>query len=395
MLLVTSLMNICHILASLSESELTRMSKEFETKIIYKKTSTGKIQQWQAWVEKTETGYLLKVRSGQTDGKLTETTGQIIDEGKQKRTAKEQAVFEANSKVNKKLDEGYSDSIESAKNYVKLLPMLAHPFAKRKHNINYPAIVQRKFDGVRCLAILKDDGTVSLMSRKGKEFPHMNHIRKDIAANNSDTTLILDGELYSDTLSFQVLVGLVKRVTLKEGNDEQMLQVSLRVYDCIKLNEEPGFQQRHDTITDVTNGAEYLSLVENFAVKSENEIHAYQARFVEEGYEGAMVRNITGAYAIGKRSANLQKVKTFLDGEYEIVGFNQASGNDIGTVIWVCTTPTGNQFNVRPRGTREVKREQYENGDSYIGRQLTVRYQELTDDGVPRFPVGIAIRDYE
>jgi len=395
MLLVTSLMNLCHILASLSESELTRMSKEFETKIIYKKTSTGKIQQWQAWVEKTETGYLLKVRSGQTDGKLTETTGQVIDEGKQKRTAKEQAVFEANSKVNKKLDEGYFESIESATNYVKLLPMLAHPFAKRKHNINYPAIVQRKFDGVRCLAFLKDDGTVSLMSRKGKEFPHMNHIRKDIAANNSDITLILDGELYSDTLSFQVLVGLVKRVTLKEGNDEQMLQVSLRVYDCIKLDEEPGFQQRHDTITDVTNGAEYLSLVENFAVKSEKEIHAYQARFVEEGYEGAMVRNITGAYAIGKRSANLQKVKTFLDGEYEIVGFNQASGNDIGTVIWVCKTPEGNQFNVRPRGTREVKREQYENGDSYIGRQLTVRYQELTDDGVPRFPVGIAIRDYE
>jgi ATP-dependent DNA ligase len=233
------------------------------------------------------------------------------------------------------------------------------------------------------------------MSRKGKEFPHMNHIRKDIAANNSDITLILDGELYSDTLSFQVLVGLVKRVTLKEGNDEQMLQVSLRVYDCIKLNEEPGFQQRHEIIAKVTDGANYLSLVENFAVKSEKEIHAYQARFVEEGYEGAMVRNITGAYAIGKRSANLQKVKTFLDGEYEIVGFNQASGNDIGTVIWVCKTPEGNQFNVRPRGTREVKREQYENGDSYIGRHLTVRYQELTDDGVPRFPVGIAIRDYE
>ena len=174
-----------------------------------------------------------------------------------------------------------------------------------------------------------------------------------------------------------------------------MLQVSLRVYDCIKLNEEPGFQQRHEIIAKVTDGANYLSLVENFAVKSEKEIHAYQARFVEEGYEGAMVRNITGAYAIGKRSANLQKVKTFLDGEYEIVGFNQASGNDIGTVIWVCKTPEGNQFNVRPRGTREVKREQYENGDSYIGRQLTVRYQELTDDGVPRFPVGIAIRDYE
>jgi len=59
----------------------------YETQTVYKKTSTGKIQQWRAWVERTETGYLLKVESGQTDGKLTETVGQVIDEGKQKRTA--------------------------------------------------------------------------------------------------------------------------------------------------------------------------------------------------------------------------------------------------------------------------------------------------------------------
>ena len=63
----------------MSESNIT-----YETPTVYKKTSTGKIQQWRAWVEKTETGYLLKVESGQTDGKLTETAGQVIDEGKAK-----------------------------------------------------------------------------------------------------------------------------------------------------------------------------------------------------------------------------------------------------------------------------------------------------------------------
>ena len=73
------------------------------TPTVYKKTSTGKIQQWRAWVVKTTDGYLLKVESGQTDGKLKETTGQVINEGKQKRTAEEQAIFQANSKLNKKL----------------------------------------------------------------------------------------------------------------------------------------------------------------------------------------------------------------------------------------------------------------------------------------------------
>ena len=366
-----------------------------ETKTVYKKTSTGKIQQWRAWVETTDTGYLLKVESGQTDGKLTETVGQVIDEGKQKRTAKEQAIFQANSKLKKKRDEAYFDTIEDARTQVKLLPMLAHSFTKRKHNITYPAIVQRKFDGVRCLTVLNKDDTVSLMSRKGKEFPHLNHIRKDIAANNSNESIVIDGELYSDTLTFQELVGLVRRETLKEGNDKQMLEVSLRVYDCIDLNDEPDFSERHKIITEITNGAKYLSLVENVSVKDENEIHERQAQFVEEGYEGAMVRNLKGAYAIGKRSADLQKVKTFLDGEYEIVGYTEGTGGETGCVIWICEIRGGGGFNVRPRGTREERQDYFREGDDYIGQMLTVRYQELTDDGIPRFPVGISIRDYE
>jgi ATP-dependent DNA ligase len=367
----------------------------YETQTVYKKTSTGKIQQWRAWVERTETGYLLKVESGQTDGKLTETVGQVIDEGKQKRTAEEQAIFEANSKLKKKRDEAYFDSIEAAQTQVKLLPMLAHPFDKRKHNINYPAIVQRKFDGVRCLAVLNSNGSVKLLSRKGKEYPHLQHIKADVWENNDDTNIVLDGELYSDTLTFQQLVGLVKRVTLKPGNDQQMYEVSLRVYDCVDLNNEADFTDRYQTITNITNGAKYLSLVENVRVDNEEEIHAAQARFVEEGYEGAMVRNLTGAYAIGKRSANLQKVKTFLDGEYPIVGFTQGTGGETGCVIWECSTSDGQTFRVRPRGTQEDRKVLFENGSDYVGQQLTVRYQELTDDGVPRFPVGIAIRDYE
>ena len=367
----------------------------YETPTVYKKTSTGKIQQWRAWVERTETGYLLKVESGQTDGKLTETAGRVIDEGKQKRSAQEQAIFEAISKMNKKRDEAYFDTIEAAQTQVKLLPMLAHSFEKRKHNITYPAIVQRKFDGVRCLAVLNRDNSVTLMSRKGKEFPHLNHIREDVAMNNRNRNLVLDGELYSDTLTFQELVGLVRRVTLKEGNEEQMLEVSLRVYDCVDLENEPDFEDRYQTISRITDGAEYLTLVENVAVENETEIHAAQAQFVEEGYEGAMVRNLKGSYRIGKRSADLQKVKTFLDGEYEIIGFAEGTGNETGCVIWECQTPDGQAFRVRPRGTQEARKELFANGSDYIGQQLTVRYQELTDEGVPRFPVGIAIRDYE
>jgi hypothetical protein len=36
-----------------------------------------------------------------------------------------------------------------------------------------------------------------------------------------------------------------------------------------------------------------------------------------------------------------------------------------------------------------------EKADDLIGKEATVKYFNLTPDGVPRFPYVIAIRDYE
>ena len=46
-------------------------------------------------------------------------------------------------------------------------------------------------------------------------------------------------------------------------------------------------------------------------------------------------------------------------------------------------------------GTREQRKEMFENGKNYIGKLLTVRFQEWSKDKIPRFPVGVQIRDYE
>jgi DNA ligase-1 len=91
----------------------------------------------------------------------------------------------------------------------------------------------------------------------------------------------------------------------------------------------------------------------------------------------------------------LQKVKRFVDDEFEIIGGKDGSGRESGLIIYRCKTKSGLEFDVRPRGTQESRRDIYKNLDSYIGKHLTVRYQELTDDGIPRIAVGIAVRDYE
>ncbi|NDA57966.1 MAG: hypothetical protein EBX91_04075, partial [Actinobacteria bacterium] len=97
-----------------------------------------------------------------------------------------------------------------------------------------------------------------------------------------------------------------------------------------------------------------------------------------------------------KRSANLQKYKLFQDREYTISNFTQGEGRDEGCIIFVCNTDSGHTFSVRPRGTLQQRREWFKNGKNLINKPLTVRYQELfPDSDVPRFPVGICVRDFE
>ena len=121
----------------------------------------------------------------------------------------------------------------------------------------------------------------------------------------------------------------------------------------------------------------------------------YHDQFVDEGYEGIMIRNKDGEYGINKRSKHLQKFKEFFDQEFEIVGYEEGKGNAEGTVIWICITENGDLFSAQPTGTVAERTEYFKNGDDYIGATLTVRYFEMTDDGIPRFPKGVAIRNYE
>ena len=375
---------------------MSRLNEKF----LYKRDSKGKIRQWNGWVEAGQSGrWLMYVETGLLDGNKVKNRPKIYYAGKQNRDAKGQAIFELESKINKKRDEGYFDTIQEAQDTLVILPMLALDFNKRSHNIDYPAIGQRKFDGVRSMASINPDGSVSLKSRKGKEFPHMNHLRQQVASlKGIPDGAFLDGELYSDTLTFQEVVGLVRRESLKAGDEDKLKQISYRLYDMLDPNNrDAGFQDRYDTLKTILGSTppKNLILTKNFEINDKAEVKPLHDQFVKEGYEGIMIRNKDGEYGINKRSKNLQKFKEFYDQEFQIVGYEEGTGNDAGTVIWVCMTEQGDLFKARPKGTREERTEYFQKGDDFIGATLTVRYFEMTDDGIPRFPVGVAIRNYE
>jgi hypothetical protein len=93
---------------------------------------------------------------------------------------------------------------------------------------------------------------------------------------------------------------------------------------------------------------------------------------------------------VDKRSIGLQKLKAFLSKEYKIVAAEEGNGREAGAVVWVCTTGVGGSlFKARPLGSIEERKKLYKERAQHIGKLLTVKYQELTLQGVPRFPVGI------
>tara|TARA_B100000902_G_scaffold388423_1_gene434042 strand:- start:4038 stop:5984 length:1947 start_codon:yes stop_codon:yes gene_type:complete len=375
--------------------------------MLYKKDSNGSIRTWEITVERiSDDMYHIKTRSGvEGSENMVEPEPQYVTEGRQNRTIAQQAQSEAQSKWLRKIDEGYKLTRASAITEINILPMLAKKFSKAARHVEYPAAGQRKFDGVRCLAMSAEGfpSNIVLLTRKNKEFAGMNSLRSEIALLNLPPSIVLDGELYSDTLTFQRVSGLVRKKpeNLSEQDLEDLEQVSYRIYDLINLsNMDMTFAARYRLLQSLlravpSSQTPRLRLTRNVRIRSEEDVVAYLALFEEEGFEGLMIRNLESPYELDKRSKHLQKLKTFIDEEFPIVGYYEATGNDRGTPIWECEAPNGRRFRARPMGTLDERRELWANRDAAIGRPLTVRFFEYTDDGVPRFPVGVAIRDYE
>src|SRR5690606_9954829 len=127
-------------------------------------------------------------------------------------------------------------------------------------------------------------------------------------------------------------------------------------------------------------------------VGSQDAVHAQQAAYIEAGYEGAIVRLLDAPYELGKRSNSLLKVKSFVDEEFKIISVTDGVGKFEGCAIIRVVTPEGKEFDVTPKGTMEERAEMYQQRESLIGQLLKVQFFEKSQDGIPRFPVGLGVR---
>jgi DNA ligase-1 len=372
-------------------------------------------RQWEVWVERRDVESVVVRRYGKRGGKLT-TTERKVTAGKNvgksnETTVFEQACREAGSYWTKQRDtHGYRSSENENNETLPIAaakPMLAktyepsttHDTKPKKKGIRFPCYTQPKLDGVRLVVFrgLSSDSTdsVILRSRTGKEMDHPNlkHIKarcEAVLKRFKPGTVLLDGELYSPDVPFEEIVSLCRNKSAYTSD-----RLDYHVYDVF-LPEAPDttFEDRLAFLREHL-GPSSLTLVDTQVCESPPDVlRAHKHMTTKQGFEGVMLRNGDGVYVPGKRSDDLQKYKTFLDQEFPIVSVKEGLGKDEGTAVLECAVGP-KTFWVRPTGPLEWRRHLLKDAKNVVGKKLTVCFQEYTDQGIPRFPVGKCIRDYE
>ncbi len=319
-------------------------------------------------------------------------------------------------------------------------PMLCHtldvPKFLKKNRGRETWFVQPKLNGIRCIWIYKDENSFGLFTRKGKPILAVDYIVDELlkVTRYFGSQCVLDGELFTKStsdkkISLQKIVSSVRRT---ENIEEPNYDIGFQIFDG--MFPEMGsnymiesFTQRYGYLISRFLQAkqnvkiEHLEICETRRVdfgnaKSEEDFDVYRNL-----HEGTIMRAGNGIYEPNKRSHNVLKVKKFQDAEFKVVGVTPATTytkqvvekntpgakeyrdgtwykdvdpielDKLGSLI--CETADGRTFMVGSGFSDELRDELWQNQP--IGQQVTVQFQELSDDGIPLFPVFIAIRDYE
>lgn len=226
--------------------------------------------------------------------------------------------------------------------------------------------LSEKLDGVRAYW----DGE-NLMSRLGNAFLPPDWF---LSALPSEP---LDGELFVGRKQFQRTVSIVRR----QDRSEHWKEVQFVLFDAPA--HPGGFEQRIERCRQLVKEAEapFLEVLEQQVCRSMDHMLEELARIEELGGEGVMARKPGSLYQSG-RSFTLLKIKTFLDAEAVVIGHQPGTGRHQGRLGSLkVELPSGVQFSVGT-GFSDSERE----NPPAVGSTITFRYQELSRDGVPRFP---------
>ena len=276
--------------------------------------------------------------------------------------------------------------------------MLAQKYNEDK--ADYPAFIQPKLDGVRCLFTAK--GAFSRANNRFMNVEHIEQALKPFFAKNPTT--VLDGELYNHGLKddFEKIISLVKKKKPTDADKAEAAElVQYHIYDVASFPHAT-YTWRMKFVNSLKDSAMFrtsscLCITHTRVALDFDDAKLFHAKNLKLGYEGSIYRSFDGKYK-GTRSWDLMKFKDFHDTEATIVGYEIGKGKRQGTLgKFIMQDDEGIEFGCPPGKGYDYKdlANMLNNIHDYIGQRATFTYFQRTQAGSYRHPHYKALRNYE
>ena len=221
--------------------------------------------------------------------------------------------------------------------------------------------MSEKLDGIRAYW----DGE-KLISRSGKVFSTPRFFIKDFPSHK------LDGELWTKREDLGNIVSIVNRKKPYDGWSK------IR-YNIFEVPEAKGNLIKRLSLV---KSSKYIKIIKQIKVKKQNDINKFLKIVEQKGGEGIVVRDANLSYYTG-RNSNALKVKSYIDDECEIVGYNKGHGKFEGMIGSLSCRMKNMQVIKVGSGLTQHQRAI----PPEIGAIITFKYYGLTSKGNPRFPI--------
>lgn len=362
--------------------------------------------------------------SGQLHGKRTQQPDILVDRGKATRSLWDQVDLQINHLVKEKKDKGYREVEKDPEEYTESelnnilgttvtsqdgvpKPMLAKQVDKVTNTKIFDKewYASRKIDGLRALIYMGEDGELHTASRGAMNYDAAmyeilsNPILIEIFKENKG--LIMDGEAYHHGFSLQQLNSIAR--TQKTAVDYGVLQFYW--YDIVDTNST--FDERWAYMQDIKDKYNLsfdperifkrdelrIQFVPQQLISGYDNMLKLHNQFVEEGWEGLVIRDPDVVYRPNGRTNDMIKIKVYKSEDFLVTGYELGlRGSE--DMVFICETADGKEFKAKPLGDRLQKEEYVENFDSLYKRHVgECKFFYYSDDGVPLQPCFKAFRD--
>lgn len=263
--------------------------------------------------------------------------------------------------------------------------------------LTFPVLCTPKYDGIRCLIHKR-----KAMSRTLKPIPNK-HVQTTLAKCPNG----LDGELIVQNNYNKTQSGIMR--------EDGIPEFEYHVFDVVM---DAPYNERMKYLAEM-DLPPICKKVLPIEIRTKTSLLAYEARCLQDGYEGVMIRTPDGPYKFGRsteKEGYLLKLKQFTDAEAKVVDYEELMHNNnpltydkrgyakrsqcqenltpAGTLgCFIVEDVDGRQFKVATGMTAEERQTYWDNIDDYIGKLVKYKFQEHGAKDLPRFPVFLGFRD--